>query len=497
MKSSALYSLAAVAALFAGCTVGPDYKPPSTASTPAQWSEPLQGGETSQPDSVASWWRSFNDPELNSLINRAVAANLDLKIAEARVRQARAQAGIASSAFLPTLDANGSYTRQWVSKNGDFPLPPSVSQPFNLYQAGFDASWEIDVFGGNRRNVEATNAQLAATEYSRRDVLVSLLGDVARSYVETRAAQQRLAIAQQNISAKQDALNLTRERYNKGLTSDLDVAQASTLLATTQAAVPSLQSSIQVSIHRLSFLLALPPGALAGELSAVTPIPSSPPQVPVGLPSDLLRRRPDIQQAERTLAAQTALIGAATADLFPKFYLTGAAGLQTLNAGTFFNSNSKFWSIGPSVDWPLFEGEKIRSQIHVQNALQEQALANYQSTVLRAFSDVEDALVAYANEQTRRQSLAQAVDSSQQTLQLANDRYANGIASFLDVLDAERSLYATQDQLADSDRAISVDLISLYKALGGGWEISPNPAPSSPPAPHSSSSTPAPAVAQM
>jgi NodT family efflux transporter outer membrane factor (OMF) lipoprotein len=494
MKSSSLLSLAALALILAGCTVGPDYKPPSTASVPPKWSEPLKGGVTSQPDSAATWWKSFHDPELDSLIDRAVAANLDLKTAEARVRQARAQQGIASSAYWPTLDANGSYNREWVSKNGDFPLPATVSQPLNLYQAGFDSSWEIDVFGGTRRNVEAAGAQVAAAEFSQRDVLVSLLGEVARSYVETRTAQQRLIIAQQNIQAQQDGLDLTRERYNKGLTSDLDVEQAATLLATTQAEVPTLQTSIQVSIHRLSVLLALPPGALSEELSKSAPIPAAPPQVPIGLPADLLLRRPDIQQAERQLAAQTALIGVATADLFPKFYLTGTAGLQTISASTFFNSGSKYWSIGPTIEWKLFEGDKIRSQIHVQTALQEQALDNYENTVLRSLADVEDSLVAYANEQTRRQSLEVAVDSSQQTLLLANERYSNGIASFLDVLEAERSLYVTQDQLAESDQSISIDLISLYKALGGGWEIQSHPAPVPAPTP---APTQPPAVAQM
>jgi NodT family efflux transporter outer membrane factor (OMF) lipoprotein len=488
MKPNRLLFLASLALLLDGCTVGPDYHPPTSQNVPKKWSEPLAGGETSQPDAASTWWKNFHDPELDSLINRAVASNLDLKIAEARVRQARAQYGVAVADFLPTLDANASYERQQQSQNqpviGAFSVPSSAFNN-NVYQAGFDASWEIDVFGGTRRNVEAAQADVAAAEYSRRDVLVILLAEVSRDYVQCRLDQRRLAIAEANLKAQQDGLDLSRERYDKGLTSALDVEQAATLLAITQAEVPSLQSSIKVSIHRLGVLLAQPPGALYEELSATAPIPARPPQVPVGLPSDLLRRRPDVQQAERQLAAQTARIGVATADLFPKFYITGTAGLESISASNWFTGGSKYWSIGPTLQWRLFEGDKIRSNIKVQTAMQQAALAHYEKTVLTSLADVEDALTAYANEQVRRESLARAVASSQDSLNLANERYANGIASFLDVLEAERSLYQTQDQLAQSDGLVTVDLISLYKALGGGWDAADIKTP------------PAPTVAQM
>ncbi|MGA2052204.1 MAG: efflux transporter outer membrane subunit [Opitutales bacterium] len=493
MKPTRLLLLASVALLLNGCNVGPDYHPPTTQNVPKQWSEPLAGGETAQPDPAAAWWKNFHDPELDSLINRAIAANLDLQMAEDRVRQARAQYGIANSDFLPTLDGSASFSQQQQSQNqpvlGSFSVPSSAFNN-NVYQAGFDASWEIDVFGGTRRNVEAVRADVAAAEFSRRDVLVIVLGEVARDYVQTRIDQRRLAIAEANIQAQQDGLNLTQERYDKGLTSALDVEQAATLLATTQAEVPTLQSSIKVSIHRLGVLLAQPPGALQQELSATAPIPAAPPQVPVGLPSDLLRRRPDVQQAERELAAQTARIGVATADLFPKFYLTGTAGFESVSASDWFAGASKFWSIGPTLQWKLFEGDKIRSNIKVQTALQQQALANYEKTVLISLSDVDDSLTEYANEQMRRQSLERAVASSQDSLNLANERYKDGIASFLDVLEAERSLLLTQDQLALSDGLVTVDVISLYKALGGGWETVDLKTPPAPTAP-------APTVAQM
>ncbi len=462
-------------ALFQGCAVGPNYQQPKT-TAPAQWSAPKSGGETNLEPSIASWWKSFNDPQLDSLIERAVKTNHDLRIAEARVREARALYRIASSQLWPTLDAGGSYARQRQSKNqpiiGSFPLPSGASVPFdnNVYQAGFDASWEIDVFGGNRRAVEAGKAEVAAAEFGRRNVLVTLLGEVARNYVELRGCQRRLEIATNNLKTQQDALALTEDRFKKGLTSDLDVQQAATLLANTRANIPTLETGIQDYIHRLGVLLGQPPEALLAELSAPAPIPSGPPEVPVGLPSELLRRRPDIQQAERQLAASTARIGVATADLFPKFSLTGIAGYESTSASDWFAGGSKFWSLGPTVQWRIFDAGRIRANIRVQNARQEQSLAAYEETVLMSFEDVENSLVAYAKEQIRRRSLEDAVTSSKDSLHLANQLYSNGLASFINVLDAERSLYQAEDALVQSDKAVTQNLISLYKALGGGWE---------------------------
>jgi NodT family efflux transporter outer membrane factor (OMF) lipoprotein len=458
--------------MIVGCTVGPDYQRP-TLTTPAQWSEALAGGESARPGAETAWWRTFHDPELDSLIDRATKANLDLKVAEARVREARAQRGAVAAATSPTVDANGSIVRQRASANGDVPIPPSIGQPFNVFQGGFDASWELDAFGGTHRQIEAADADLAAAEAGRRGALVSLLGEVARNYIETRATQRRLAIAQENIQAQQDGLRLSEERYQKGLTSELDVQQATTLLAQTQAEVPALESALKVSIHHLGILLAQPPGALLAELSTTQPIPTAPPEVPVGLPSDLLLRRPDVQLAERQLAAQTARIGVATADLFPKFYLTGTAGQQSIAGGEFFNVASRFWSIGPSAQWRIFDAGQIRANIHVQNARQEEALAAYEKVALTAFEDVENSLVAHANEQVRRSSLEQAVASSRQSQVFANQRYGAGLANFLEVLEAERSVLQTEDQLAQSDEAVAVNLIALYKALGGGWESPP------------------------
>ena len=460
--------------LAGGCAVGPDYHRPEV-SAPARWSEPLDGGETNAPASLAAWWKAFNDPELDTLIDRAVQSNLDLRIAQARVREARAQYGIASANLWPSVGVSGSYARQDQSKNqpliGSFPLPAG-GIPFenNVYQAGFDAAWELDVFGGQRRAVEAARAEVGAFEYGHRATLMTLLGDVARNYIGVRGYQRRLVIINENIRAQEVTLSITRDRFTNGLTSNLDVQQASTLLATTRAQIPTLESLLQASIHRLGVLLGQPPGALQAELSKEAPIPATPPEVPVGLPSELLLRRPDVQRAERQLAAMTANIGVAKADLFPKFSLTGVAGFQSVNASDWFSNGSQFWSIGPTVQWRIFDAGRIRANIKVQTARQEQALAAYEQTVLTAFEDVENALVFYAKEQVRNRSLGDAVTSSRNSLDLARRLYANGLTGFLNVLEAERSLYGVQDALVQSDQNSSLNLVQLYKALGGGWQ---------------------------
>jgi multidrug efflux system outer membrane protein len=455
-----------------GCAVGPNYHQPEI-SMPRQWAEPLAGGETNSAATVAAWWKNFNDPELNSLIDRAAQSNFDVRVAQARVREARAEYGIAIGNLWPTVNASGSYMQQRQSQNqpiiGSFPVPSSAFEN-NVYEAGFDASWEIDVFGGKRRAMESAKAQVAAAEYDRRATLLTLFGDVTRTYLDVRGDQRQLAITKENIVAQEQSLAITEDRYTNGLTSELDVQQATTLLATTRAEVPALESSLQASIHQLGVLLGQPPETLLAELSRSTPIPLAPPVVPVGLPSALLERRPDVQQAERQLAAATANIGVAKADLFPKFYLTGLAGFQSISASDFFNPSSRVWSIGPTVQWRIFDAGRVRSNIRVQNARQEEALATYQQTVLNAFDDVENALVAYAKEQTRRRELQDAVTSSRASLELAQKLYRNGLTDFLNVLDAERSLYQSQGALVQSDQAVSTDVVALYKSLGGGWE---------------------------
>jgi multidrug efflux system outer membrane protein len=463
-------------ALLAGCAVGPNYQPPQT-SAPSQWYAPLAGGETNGPVDLAAWWQNFGDTNLDSLMATAVQSNLTLRIAEARVREARYQKNVVSGGLWPSLGASGGYTRNHYGANTFPPLGGfGVPLDYNLYNAGFDAAWELDIFGGTRRAIEAASDQIGAAAYGQRDVLISLLAEVARDYINARGFQQRLAIAQDNIRVEQDVLDLTSNRFENGLGSDLDVQQSQALLDQSEAQIPSLQTGFDKSVRSLAVLLGQPPGALMDEMSVKRDIPLTPPLVPVGLPSDLLQRRPDVQQAERQLAAATAQIGVAKADLFPKFSLTGNLGLESVDANTWFDYASRYWSAGPTVQWQLFQAGSIIANVHVQNARQEEALNQYQQTVLTALEDTENALTDYAREQVRRESLSHSVDANKQALDLSRQLYKSGLTDFIRVLDSETSLYNTQDSLVQSDQSVSLDLVQLYKALGGGWEDQTNAA---------------------
>jgi NodT family efflux transporter outer membrane factor (OMF) lipoprotein len=449
--------------------VGPNYHEPA-ANPPAEWATPLAGGETNGTLDDSRWWKTFQDPELDSLIGRAAESNLNLRAACARVRQARLEQSMTKAEFWPTIDATASYTANRFSATGLFPFPPGEPLAANLYQAGFDSAWELDVFGGTRRSVQAAGAELAAAEYGRRDILLTVYGEVARNYIQARAFQRRLAVLRENIGAQQDILNLTRDLFSRGLATDLDVQQGAALLATTQSQEPTLDTGFRDCAYRVAVLLGQPPGALLEELTNRAPVPAAPPSVPVGLPSDLIHRRPDVQQAERRLAAATARIGVAKADLFPKFSLTGDVGLESIQASDWFNYGSRYWTAGPMAQWRIFDAGIIRANIHLQTARQEEALANYEQALLAAFEDVEGMLTAYAHEQVRRLSLQRAVEADEHAVRLADDLYRHGLADYLRVLESQRSLYQGQDALIDSDQAVSSNLIALYKALGGGWE---------------------------
>ena len=451
-----------------GCAVGPDYRAP-TLTTPGAWGQRDQPGVTSTAPDLRGWWRGFGDPVLDTLIDRAIAKNLDLKVAIANVRETRALRGVAAADQFPTIDASGAYARVREAENVR-PLPPGFDPEHHLFQVGLDASWELDVWGRVRRSVEAADATLEAAEDNRRDVLVIVLAEVARNLVELRAAQQRLLIAHDNIQTQQDVVDLTRVRFDAGLATQVDVSQARALLATTQAQVPALQAARDQAIHRVAVLVGDAPANLLDELRPTDRIPAAPPSVPIGLPSDLVRRRPDVRRVEREVAAATARIGVATADLFPRFSLTGTLGVAAIDAGKVFTGASRFSSIGPQMVWPIFAGGRIRANIRVQEARQEAALARYEQTVLGALEETEDALVAYGEEHTRLQRLAEAVDASQVALTLSRELYVRGLVDFLTVLDNQRSLYAAQDQRVQSERTLIVSLIALYKALGGGWE---------------------------
>jgi multidrug efflux system outer membrane protein len=469
-----ILAMCIAAAGLAGCAVGPDYHQPKT-DTPGQWSSAMERGETNSAGTAeATWWKSFSDPELDSLIARACESNLTVRIAVGRVREARAEAGLASAGLWPTADAAASYDRERLSQNGFPSFPPGIPLGDNVYQAGFDAAWELDVFGGLRRAKEAAGAEAAAAEFGRRAVLISVYGEVARNYIEARAYQRRLAVTRDNIKTESDTLDLTRDLNEHGLRSDLDVQQATALLAATQADVPSLENGFETAAHDLAVLLGQPPGAIESELTNAEPIPAEPPSVPVGLPSDLLQRRPDIGQAERLLAAATANIGVAKSDWFPKFSLTGDIALQSISTADWFTAGSRLWTVGPTAQWRLFDAGRIRANVHIQTARQEEALAGYEQTVLSAFEDVENALTTYAKEQVRRESLARSRDASRKALDLAKDLYGKGLTDYLHVLDAERDYDQSEDALVLSEADVSLDLVSLYKALGGGWERPPD-----------------------
>jgi outer membrane protein, multidrug efflux system len=470
-----MFSSVALMLLAGACTVGPNYHQPDL-RVPSTWNEAQQSGIDSRSAELTQWWSVFNDPLLNSLVERAVRSNLDLRLAEARIREARASRRVIAADAWPTVEVSGSYARERLSKNAlAFPSQggSSVSGKIlehNLYETGFDASWEIDVFGGVRRSVEAADATIGASVEDRRDALVTLLGDVARNYIELRGFQRRLAVTRANLKTQQESLDLTKVRFQAGLVSDLDVAQAEALANTTEAQIPTLQSSLKQAAYRLDLLLGLQPGALWAELSNETPIPVLPPEVLVGLPSELLRRRPDIRRAERQLAAATAQVGAATADLFPRFSLTGAVGLQSFSASDWFTGRSRFWSIGPTISWPIFDAGRIRANIEVRDAQQEQALTQYEKVVLTALQDVETSLVNYSQEQARYRSLVEAVAANRRAVSMANELYVRGLNDFLNVLETQRSLFQTENDLAQSQAAMASNLVSLYKALGGGWE---------------------------
>ena len=460
--------------LAAGCTVGPNFKPPE-ADFPPAWtgvSAPapeVTSAAVSEPVTLVEWWRSYEDDTLTSLIDRAVRSNLDLREAEARIRQARAARGVGAADLWPTVDSSASYTRSRGSGGNDgFAGGGGSTQ--DLFQLGLDASWELDFFGGTRRNVEALDADTKAAVEDRRDVLVTLTADVGLNYINLRGLQQQIAIARRNLEAQRRTAQITRRRFEAGFVSALDVANAEAQAATTASQIPVLESSAREAIYILSVLLGEQPAALVEELQGTEPIPPVPPTVPVGLPSDLLRRRPDIRRAEAQVHAATARIGVATADLFPRFSLTGSFGFSSSDLTSLVNWSSRTWSVGPSVQWPIFDAGRIRWNIEVQNALQEQVLIAYQRTILTALRDVETALVAYAKEQEHRLLLEEAVANNRKAVKLSMDLYTAGQTDFLNVLTAQGSLFSSEDALVQSTRTLSTDLVALYRALGGGWE---------------------------
>ena len=475
--------LAVAGCLLGACTVGPDYVAPKT-SLPAAYSEHAEAGATAaaSPAITDTWWTNFGDSVLNQLIAQAQLSAPDLAAADARVREARAMRGVAGAAEYPEVDAGAAYARTHGSANVPLGVPPGGLGPGidgNLWQAGFDASWEIDVFGGTRRGIEAANAAYDASVAARGDASITLAGEIARDYVALRGAQRRLAVAQENLAIQRDALSLTRSQFDAGLVSRLDVLRAQAQVEATEAEIPTLTAEAHSSVYRIGALVGVPPESLLPELDAPQGIPVPIADVPIGLPSDLLQRRPDIRAAERSLAAANARVGVAQADLYPHFYLTGAAGLESLDASTFLSAPSRYLSIGPSISWLVFDAGKVRFTVKAEEARTDEAAAQYRKVVLDALRDVETALISYGQAKIRRERLAAETASDRDAVSVATRLYRQGLDDFLPVLDAERSLYAAEDQLAQTDRDADIALVALYKALGGGWHDDSAPTASS------------------
>ncbi|HUN70790.1 MAG TPA: efflux transporter outer membrane subunit [Steroidobacteraceae bacterium] len=477
-------ALASLGCTLAGCVMGPNFVKPKP-KVPAQWSPTAaaNGTEgashvTSQGAQTVAWWSSFNDPTLSSLVQQSASQNLDVKEAMLRIEEAQEQIAVVAGGLWPDVSANASWSRQRLSTNTPngaifglhFPnLPPTLVNPYDQYQLGLGASWTLDLFGTERRSLEAAGAQMQAAVEGAHAALLSMVSDVAATYIDLRGAQARRSILERSLATQRDLLQLTRDRRNAGLTSDLDVQNATAEVGTTQAEVPLADRQITVDINELSELMARPPEALRAELEQAQPVPAVPPVVPIGLPLDLARRRPDVRQAEANLHAATAEIGIAIANYFPQLTLTAAGGFQSEGLSQLVETASRFASLGPAIQLPIFEGGRLHAEVRLQKVKAKEAAVEYAQTVLTALHQVEDALAAYGADQARLASLQTAVTASRNARQLARQRYQSGVASFIDVLDAERTEEGNELSLADATTAVSGDLVQLYRALGGGW----------------------------
>jgi outer membrane protein, multidrug efflux system len=467
---------ALLAGLFvASCAaVGPDYVPPEY-DVPDSWDVDLPEGILVGEDEFPQWWTRLDDPVLSALIERATAGSLDLRAAVYRIDEARARLGVERGARVPRVDVSGGYARSRQSSEatlGGKTLGDVFSvSDVDMYSAGVGATWEIDLFGRVRRSVESARAGWEASVEDYRGVLVTLRADIALVYIEVRALQSRIAIAESNVAIQQQSRELVRLRHAAGTAPGLDRALAEANVATTEAGLPPLRSQLRLAINRLSVLSGEQPGSLRAELAAGPPIPSPSTPLLVGIPADLLRQRPDIRRAERLLAAQTARVGVATADLYPSLSLGGTFGYIAQSPSDLLQSSSRTFSVGPSLVGNLFAGGRVRSAIEGEDARVQQALVAYEQTVLRALEDVEATLTSYGFERERNDSLRLAVETYREAVGFADDLYRGGKTDFQTVLDAQRSLRVFEDQLATSDAAQVAHLVGMYRAMGGGWEV--------------------------
>jgi NodT family efflux transporter outer membrane factor (OMF) lipoprotein len=497
------------AVLLAGCTVGPDFVrpvpqvPPHWPATPASatpasaTSAPATAVPAAGPENAAAapgstpteqaeqraWWSAFNDPHLTALIERAVTSNLDLQAAVLRMQESRAQRDVTASGEWPSVSLDTAYSRNRISETtptgsllnsvGTIKLPGaagiSIPNPYSQYQLSADASWEIDLFGRVRRSVESADAGVQASLEDQHAVHVSLMADVGQSYVALRGAQARLELAHENLATIDELLELTRERRAAGLTTHIDVSNALAQHDVTLADLPTFELQITQNVNQLSRLLGLEPEALRAELQTPAPIPAVPAAVPIGLPADMARRRPDIREAEANLHGATAQIGVAVGDLFPRLTLSGSGGYQSDSAGRLVEWASRFGSIGPSLDVPVFDRGRWKT-VRLQKVRAQEAALAYRRIVLNALHEADNALAAYAADQQHHRLLEATVAQNTDVRELSRQRYAAGVAPFTDVLNAQRTLQQNQAFLLDSEMAVAADLVQLYRALGGGWQ---------------------------
>ena len=457
-------ALALATLILAGCkAVGPDYQTP-------EWRDPelsnlkTDGGLPVSSGDVLNWWQLFDDPVLTNLVDRALCNNLTLGGALSKIREARARLGISKAGLLPEVDVGGSYKRFRNSDNVGMPLDG------DHYQVGFDARWELDVFGRKRRSIEAAQASFDASCATFEHVWVVVAAETAWTYVQYQELQERIEVAQKNLLLQRDTFEILESRFKAGLGDELAVEQARYNLERTRATIPSLKSRCEQAVNALAVLTGVMPGELEVEFGAPDKVLSAPVRTVIGIPATTLRNRPDVRAAERRLAARCAEIGVAEADLYPTFALVGSIGLESFDSGDLLKSGSRYYSMGPSISWPLFRGGSIRANIEAQKALHEQAFIDYESAVLNAVAELRNVMSAYVHEYERLEALQRAVVAARSAVAIAQDKYKQGLTDFNSVLDAQRSLLTFEELVVISQGLIARDLIGIYKALGGGWE---------------------------
>ena len=449
-----------------GCAVGPNYHTPET-SMPSEFNAPQKTDNVDTAE-LENWWQTFEDPLLDVLIHEALSQNFDLRIAVEKINEVRYLYQVQAAELWPKVDLDAEFTRQRISQNlfDSRVLGPSVQ---SLYRVGFDASWEVDIFGKRRREKEAAYYEYESEVESARDVYITLLSEIAATYIEIRGNQQKIALSERDIYIQKERLALSESKFRAGLDSEIQTQIIRIALEEARANLPVIETSYRQAIHRMAILLGKPPESLQEEFEQRKPIPRSEQAIPVGLPSDLLRRRPDIRRAERTLAAATANVGSAIADLFPRFSILGAFGFEGDHRTNWIKAKSRTWSFGPAMEWPIIYFGRIRNNIRAQTSVQKQALLSYEQTILTSLEDVENALVAYYKEEERLDKYTKQVEAARRNYELTKDLYLSGLADFYQFLDADLQLVEAETNFTNSQEGHSTKLVALYKALGGEW----------------------------